>query len=75
MRPSTVLDMTIPMLNLLVVQGPQNAKTLVKIYDNLIELQKALVRIENEYDEMKKLNDAKNELEGADDDANRDEQE
>lgn len=47
-RPSTALSMTLAMFDVLTVQGPNNAKTLSNIYDNLIELRKALERIEAE---------------------------
>lgn len=53
-RPSTVLEMTLPLFDMLVVQGPANAKTVADIYANLLTLKKALVRIEKEYEETVK---------------------
>lgn len=48
MLPSEVLSMTLPMFELLTIQGTKNAKTLTNIVNNLNELYKALLRIEAE---------------------------
>ena len=47
-RPSVVLDMTLPMFELLEIKGTSNIKTLNNIIGNLEALHKALLRIEEE---------------------------
>ena len=47
-RPSFVLDMTLPMFDLLEIRGTSNIKTLNNIIGNLEALHKALLRIEEE---------------------------
>ena len=47
-RPSTVLDMTLPMFDRITVYGRENIRTLNNIIMNLDALYEALLRIEKE---------------------------
>lgn len=51
MRPSELLNMTLPMFDVLTVQGPSNAKVVDTIFSNLLALRKALLNLEAKFDE------------------------
>lgn len=52
LKPSEVLGMTLPMFDVLTIQGPNNAKTITNIYANLTVLKKSLDIIEEKYPEI-----------------------